>query len=86
MRVSTATNLLLCALRAAACPAGKAPIDEYIEAEKIVALEQLLCNIGDDGCNAAGAAPGVVVASPSKSDPDCTGPPSSCRSFTDVVV
>ncbi|MBE3046992.1 hypothetical protein IMZ48_31595 [Candidatus Bathyarchaeota archaeon] len=79
MRISTATTLLLGALQATACgqgtcPAGAASIAEYIEQEKIVALEQLLCNIGGDGCNAAGAAPGVVVASPSKSDPDCTGP------------
>lgn len=71
MRISTASTLLFGTLRAAACPTGSSAIDEYIEAERIVALEQLLCNIGDDGCNAAGADPGVVVASPSKSDPDC---------------
>lgn len=71
MRISTASTLLLGTLRAAACPTGSSAIDEYIETERIVALEQLLCNIGDDGCNAAGADPGVVVASPSKSDPDC---------------
>ena len=79
MRISTATTVLLGTLQATACgqgtcPAGAASITEFIEEENIVALEQLLCNIGDDGCNAAGAAPGVVVASPSKSDPDCTIP------------
>lgn len=72
MRISTASTLLFGTLRAAACPTGSSAIDEYVEAERIIALEQLLCNIGDDGCNAVGADPGVVVASPSKSDPDCT--------------
>ena len=72
MRTSTITVLLFGTLRAAACPAGSAPIDDYIETEKAFALEQLLCNIGADGCNAAGADPGIVVASPSKQDPDCT--------------
>lgn len=72
MRISTSTVFLFGALRAAACPTGTAPISEYIETEKAFALEQLLCNIGADGCNAAGADPGVVVASPSRNDPDCT--------------
>lgn len=79
MRVSTASTLLLGALGATACPAGDSTIGEYVEAERIVALEQLLCNIGDDGCNAAGADPGIVVASPSKSDPDCMVPLPLCH-------
>ena len=84
MRLSTIASLALGALTASACPTvppscprGSSAIDGFIDTEKIVALEQLLCNIGPDGCNAAGAAPGVVVASPSKSDPDCLFPHSS---------
>ena len=71
MRISTAASLLFGSLRAAACPAGSPAVDDFIEAERVIALEQLLCNIGADGCNAAGVSPGIVVASPSKSDPDC---------------
>lgn len=49
----------------------KRDVDSFIATEKPYALNRLLCNIGPNGCAAAGAAPGVVVASPSKSDPDC---------------
>ncbi|KAI1815674.1 family 15 glycosyl hydrolase [Poronia punctata] len=45
-------------------------IDDFIETEEEYALQQLLCNIGASGCNAEGASSGIVVASPSKSEPD----------------
>ncbi|KAK3314938.1 glucan 1, 4-alpha-glucosidase [Apodospora peruviana] len=48
----------------------KRDVDSFIATEKPYALTRLLCNIGPNGCAAAGAAPGVVVASPSKSNPD----------------
>ncbi|KAG9257383.1 putative glucoamylase GMY1 [Emericellopsis atlantica] len=48
---------------------GKRAVDDFVEAENTIALEKLLCNIGADGCAAAGASPGVVIASPSKVDP-----------------
>lgn len=48
------------------------PVDSFINTETPIALEQLLCNIGADGCNARAATPGVVIASPSTWDPDCT--------------
>ncbi|KAI2632398.1 carbohydrate-binding module family 20 protein [Hypoxylon sp. NC1633] len=48
----------------------KRAVDTFIATEEPIALEQLLCNIGSSGCHAAGASGGVVVASPSTSDPD----------------
>lgn len=52
----------------------KRSVDSFIGTETPIALEQLLCNIGSDGCNAQGAASGAVIASPSKQDPDCKHP------------
>ena len=53
-----------------------APLDDYIATESPIALQGILSNIGADGFGAdgsrvLGAAPGLVVASPSKSNPDC---------------
>jgi glucoamylase len=49
----------------------KRAVSDFIATEEPYALRQLLCNIGSTGCNAAGASSGLVVASPSKSDPNC---------------
>lgn len=46
-------------------------VDEFIATERPIALEQLLCNIGPDGCHTPGVSPGAVIASPSTYDPDC---------------
>ena len=46
-------------------------VGDWIETEKPIAMNKLLCNIGPNGCAASGAGLGVVVASPSKSNPDC---------------
>ncbi|KAF9636332.1 Glycoside hydrolase family 15 [Lasiodiplodia theobromae] len=45
-------------------------IDSFIDTETPIAYAGVLANIGDDGSKVAGAAAGVVVASPSKSSPD----------------
>lgn len=45
-------------------------VESFIATEEPIALEQLLCNIGSTGCHAQGVASGLVIASPSKSDPD----------------
>ncbi|KAI1172351.1 family 15 glycosyl hydrolase [Nemania sp. FL0916] len=45
-------------------------VNDFIATEEQIALEQLLCNIGSGGCNAKGVASGLVVASPSLTDPD----------------
>ena len=47
----------------------KRSVDSFIEIETPIALEQLLCNIGADGCNARAALSGVVIASPITQDP-----------------
>lgn len=49
----------------------KRSVDSYIQTETPIAQKNLLCNIGSSGCRVSGAASGVVVASPSKSSPDC---------------
>ncbi|EEH45565.2 uncharacterized protein PADG_01715 [Paracoccidioides brasiliensis Pb18] len=45
-------------------------LDAWIAKESPYALQALLANIGADGAKAKGAAAGIVIASPSKSDPD----------------
>lgn len=49
----------------------KRSVDSFIAQESPIALSRLLCNIGSTGCYAAGASPGIVVASPSRNNPDC---------------
>jgi hypothetical protein len=49
----------------------KRSVDSFIDTETPIAWRKLLCNIGPSGCAAQGAAAGVVVASPSKANPDC---------------
>ncbi|KAJ4306856.1 hypothetical protein N0V88_000227 [Collariella sp. IMI 366227] len=48
----------------------KRSVESYIAKETPIAWERLLCNIGPKGCAAEGATPGVVIASPTKADPD----------------
>lgn len=49
----------------------KRSVDSFVATESPIALSRLLCNIGSSGCYASGASSGVVVASPSKNNPDC---------------
>ena len=51
--------------------AKRVDVESFIASQEPLSLERLLCNIGDEGCEARDAPPGVVVASPSRSDPDC---------------
>ncbi len=46
-------------------------LDSFIAFESPIALQGVLDNIGDMGSKVAGADPGLVIASPSKADPDC---------------
>lgn len=48
----------------------KRSVDSFIASESPIALSRLLCNIGPDGCYASGVDSGVVIASPSKNNPD----------------
>ncbi|THH07791.1 hypothetical protein EW145_g3149 [Phellinidium pouzarii] len=45
-------------------------IDSYVATEGIIAKSGVLANIGSNGAKSQGALPGVVVASPSTTDPD----------------
>lgn len=49
----------------------KRSASSFLETEVPIALADLLCNIGSAGSCAAGAGSGIVIASPSKTNPDC---------------
>lgn len=49
----------------------KRSVDSFIATESPIALADLLCNIGAAGSCASGAASGIVIASPDKTNPDC---------------
>lgn len=49
----------------------QAGLDEWLDAQEPIATDGVLANIGSGGSKVEGAADGIVVASPSKSDPDC---------------
>jgi len=74
MKLKTLTLLL--ASLAAAAPADvhdrrATTVDSYLATEVPYARGRLLCNIGASGCAASGAKSGIVVASPSTSNPNC---------------
>lgn len=46
-------------------------ISNSITQNRPVALQGILDNIGPHGAKVAGAGPGLVIASPSKANPDC---------------
>ncbi|KAI9158456.1 Glucoamylase [Paramyrothecium foliicola] len=48
---------------------SKRSVDDFIDRQAPFSLEQLLCNIGPDGCNAQGVYPGIVIAGPDRADP-----------------
>lgn len=51
-----------------------ASLDAWLASETTVAREGILDNIGSSGAYAASAKPGIVIASPSTSNPDCEIP------------
>ncbi|KAJ0304141.1 hypothetical protein COL516b_006031 [Colletotrichum fioriniae] len=51
----------------------KRDVDSFIATETPIALAQLLCNIGPNGCHAQGVSSGIVIASPDKTDPPYAG-------------
>ena len=70
--------LLLCVFSWLFCQAHAAPADlaardltSFVAAERAVALQGALNNIGPNGSLVPGAGAGFVVASPSKVNPDC---------------
>ena len=80
LRIAGNMKLLFLALFAGAI-ATQAPIsvpqaslDDWLSTEADIALTGILNNIGDTGVWVQGARRGVVVASPSTEEPDCTYP------------
>ena len=49
----------------------QASVDSFVQAQSAVSIGGVLANIGTDGSKAKGVPAGIVVASPSRSDPDC---------------
>jgi glucoamylase len=54
-----------------AARASPDPLDSWLATETSTALQGVLDNIGSGGANTAGVSSGFVIASPSKSNPDC---------------
>lgn len=52
----------------------KRSVDSFVATESPIALRDMLCNIGSAGACVSGAASGLVIASPDKTNPDCTTP------------
>lgn len=48
-----------------------AAVNAFVKKQRDVSFKGVLANIGGGGARAPGAAPGVVIASPSRADPDC---------------
>lgn len=64
-------GLLSCFFSQAVAAPSKRDLNSFIAAERVIALQGALDNIGPDGAKVPGAGAGFVVASPSKVNPDC---------------
>lgn len=60
-------------------------IDSFIASEGPIAYKGVLSNIGSAGAGASGASAGIVVASPSKTDPDCESFPTSSPQWRSII-
>jgi len=49
----------------------RATLDEWIASETSIAFAGILANAGPTGAKSYGAAQGLLLASPSTTDPDC---------------
>ncbi|KAF9220901.1 glycoside hydrolase family 15 protein [Gyrodon lividus] len=61
---------LIVGLCAASAWAQSSTVDSYVSTESPIAMASVLANIGPNGSKSSGAYPGVVIASPSTSNPD----------------
>ena len=64
-------SLLFAGVNSSPLEHRQASLDSFITSQNDVSIKGVLANIGSDGSKASGAAAGIVVASPSKSNPDC---------------
>ena len=70
LSLHSALPLLLCrGGLASAAPDGD--VSAYVASQLPISIQGILNNIGPAGSKAPGVADGIVIASPSKSDPDC---------------
>lgn len=58
-------------------PRAAASVDSWLASEATIAVDRILSNIGSTGQYAASSKSGIVIASPSTDNPDCTLPPPS---------
>ena len=66
-------------------PRATGSLDTWLATETTVSLNGILANIGADGAYAKSAKPGVIVASPSTSNPDCENLLNwPCRTIIDI--
>lgn len=49
----------------------QATLDSFIKSQADISIKGVLANIGTDGSKAQGVPAGIVLASPSRSNPDC---------------
>lgn len=54
-------------------------LDTFIKAQADISIKGVLANIGTDGSKAKGVPAGIVVASPSRTNPDCKYISLPCR-------
>ena len=52
-------------------PWATGSLDSFISSQSPIALQGVLNNIGPNGAKVSGAASGLVIAGPSKNNPDC---------------
>jgi glucoamylase len=71
LRALPAALLLVGAQGSPVAEKRQTSVDDYIKNQADISIKGVLANIGADGSKAQGAAAGIVVASPSKSNPDC---------------
>ncbi|KAF8855324.1 1, 4-alpha-D-glucan glucohydrolase [Acephala macrosclerotiorum] len=63
-------GLLSCFFSQSIAAPSKRDLDSFVAAERVIALQGALDNIGPDGAKVPGAGAGFIVASPSKVNPD----------------
>jgi glucoamylase len=64
-------TLLGALLSSAVVASAASGLDTFVSSESETALRGVLANIGPNGAKVPGADAGIVVASPSQTDPDC---------------
>lgn len=67
----TKSSIVVALLLHVAGIVAQSPIDDFLAKQRIISRQSILDNIGPDGAKVPGAGAGLVVASPSKKDPDC---------------